>query len=132
MGKFKKGQKCKIAKTTVGGSNYVGSVGSLVTIISDPYLYSGKTAYQVSQPYSTSNGFLFEDELESLSLTKKELNLQIEKLQTEIEEVKNKLSFLEKTGLDEFDDDEFKAFEILKVIGIDDIQKARQIVKLLK
>ena len=52
-------------------------------------------------------------------------------MEAEIEVCKNKLTFIEKFGLDAYDEEEFKAYKVLEVLGIEDIAKAKEIVKIL-
>ena len=52
-------------------------------------------------------------------------------LETEIKDLEEKKQFLITQKIEEFSDEDFKAYQVLKVMGIDDINKAKQITKIL-
>lgn len=67
-------------------------------------------------------------------LDKKEVEKKIESIQTELSYYQDVLSFMNDNKTEEYDENEFKAYQILKEIGKDatDYQKSKAIAKILK
>jgi hypothetical protein len=110
-------------------SNYNAPYGTELKITG---LYKA-TGYNVTKTDGPSEnyGYVYFYEIAPLSSTAEEITEEIKRKEDELTELKSKLAFINKIGSDKFDDDEFKAFQILETIGISDIQKAREIVRIL-
>ena len=132
--KFKRGDECVLIKDTCrGGSNFGKPIGTIVYIISE-YKNCGKNGYNVSlTPDSCGHaGYVYEDEIRLNVIKLEDLKKEVLEKELEIKSLKSKIEYLETYGIDTFDQEEFQAYQVLKVIGIDDIKKAREIVKILK
>lgn len=86
----------------------------------------------------TSSGWVYDYELESISTNAESIAESIEYLEKEKEEIdsnisilKTKLEFLTTQNIKDFNEEEFKAYLVLKELGIDDFAKAKNIVKIL-
>lgn len=110
-------------------SNFCAPIGTELRITSVGNNCGLKT-YNVTAP-CIGSGFVYAYECSSLIQTKEEIEKDIARMEEEIKELKSKVAFIEKFGLESYDEDEFKAYSVLETIGIDDIQKARAICKIL-
>jgi len=63
--------------------------------------------------------------------TAEQIQKTILEKEAEIVTLKNQLDFINEIGEENYDDNDFKAYQILKEIGITDIKKAKAIVKIL-
>jgi len=90
---------------------------------------AGRQEFNVSGP--CGNGYVYAHEVQLPVMTADEIKADIKAKEEELTELKGKLKFIEKFGLTEYDEDEFKAYLVLETLGIDDIQKAKTIVKIL-
>jgi hypothetical protein len=80
-------------------------------------------------------GWLYDWEMKEIGSSKVELEEKIQRLKTEIEEVQSKIDFLNETGNEQFDAEEYKVYSTLKLFQNDkltDVEKSKLIVKLLK
>lgn len=110
-------------------SNFGAPVGSDLTITSVRN-QSGLPGYNVACP-GYGNGYVYVYEVTPLIISAEDLQKDIDEKEAEIVELKSKLSFINKFGLDAYDEEEFKAYMVLETLGMEDIQKARAIVKIL-
>ena len=110
-------------------SNFGAPVGSELTI-TGVRNQSGLPGYNVAVP-SYGNGYVYAHEVTPLIISAEDLQKDIDEKEAEIVELKSKLSFINKFGLDAYDEEEFKAYMVLETLGMEDIQKARAIVKIL-
>jgi len=69
--------------------------------------------------------------VESIDLEIKELKESISVAEAEIKELEERKQFMSEMKVDNFDDEQYKAYQVLKVLGIDDFEKAKQITKIL-
>jgi hypothetical protein len=94
---------------------------------------SVRPAYNVAYACSPCGnvGWVYADEVSVCIQTVEEMEKTVLELEVEIMELKSKISFVKKFGLENYDDDEYKAYAVLETIGIEDIQKAKAIVKIL-
>ena len=135
MTKFKTGDKCVFLGAQVGKafSNINLAKGTKVTILG-PYNYSGQCGsegYNL-QANGINAGFAYAYELGYDIIKIEDLEKEITDAKSELEIMESKLEFIKQFGLKSFDEEEFKAYKVLKVMGFDDIEKAKEIVKILK
>jgi len=85
-----------------------------------------------------TGGWYYEYELKEVTNTIEDIDSDINILKEEItkkgEEIKAleiKKEFMITMNIDSFDEEAFKAYQVLKVLGIDDFDKAKQITKIL-
>jgi hypothetical protein len=64
--------------------------------------------------------------------TAESIQQEILKKEAEIANLNTQLDFIKEVGEDNYNDDDFKAYQILKEIGITDIHKAKAIVRILQ
>lgn len=100
--------------------------------------YSATVVKLGGQPYCATNYTVFGYELalnviniETLNKEITETKEEIVKLTEKIKDCEDKKKFLTEQKIEEFSDEDFKAYQVLKVMGIDDIEKAKQITKIL-
>ena len=157
--KFKKKMKIEIGKEykvikTPKGKQSSGCMGTqqnscqevIVKINNQLPTSSGYTcdAYSCTvvklggQPYYATNYTVYSHELtpnvinlETLNEEIEEAKKEIAKLTEKIKDCEDKKKFLTEQKIEEFSDEDFKAYQVLKVMGIDDIEKAKQITKIL-
>jgi len=114
-------------KNPVVNSSYNGAIASysmqINSLDGQPYCYNC-TVYDYELAPSVIN-------METIETEIKEAKEKIEELKTRIQDCEDKKKFLTEQGIEEFSDEEFKAYQVLKVMGIDDINKAKQITKIL-
>jgi hypothetical protein len=105
----------------------------------ETYRYNIKTITKNGKPYTESNnGWVYDHELQPIEIDVNyiserisEIAADISKKQDEVDVLQLKLEFINKFGLKTFKEDEFKAYQVLKELGIDDIEKAKKIVSIL-
>jgi hypothetical protein len=136
---YKKGQKVILCKDTSTGSRFCAPIGTVLYIVNKNNT-CGCTGYNVSYDKNALSavGYVYEIELRAFAATIAdmvkvitELEKDIIEKQKEIEDYKLRIKFIETCGLETFDEEEFKAYEVLKIIGVDDIEKARSVIKIL-
>ena len=146
--KIKIGESYDIIKTPDGKatSNFTGvekTATSKFIVRVNGLDNSHSNAYRVSmthrdgKPYD-GDGWVYDYELKSQLSTVEDLKNQIIDNEEEISELnikndllKTKLEFMETQGIENYSDEDFKAYLVLKELGIDDFAKAKNIVKIL-
>lgn len=106
---LKKGDILTISHVNMGSPNYI---------------------YTIEKP----NVIFYEANLEIGSYNKEEISKDILELEKNINLLKNKLSYLEEIGSEEYDENEFKVYQTLKVLDKPDtsnVDKAKAIAKLI-
>ena len=119
---LKVGQRCKIVKN---GSCHNYELGTIVTIckISGTHIY-----------VNGIGSYFYKADLESLHLTKEDLLKDIKKYEEEIQQCKSKIEFITETGSESYDEDQFKVYNILKMIEdpkTTKIQKSKLIAEMI-
>lgn len=132
MKTFKKGDKCKYIGTVVGKSaSGLGlAANTEVTIYCKVAGYTNK--YYVITPSGSSSSWVYDYELQLSVVTEEEILSNIAKLEEEIKLEKTKLEYLKLSGSKAFDEREFKIFSAMKILGIDSLEKAREIAKIFE
>jgi hypothetical protein len=128
---------------TTNSHNY-GKVGTVVKLTSPTLGLSGGSGNNYTQLYSgipSGNTIGFSSFHVLIAQTEEELLAEIKALEKskkdidkEIELCKNKIEFIKETGSKEFNENEFKAFNVLKTIDngkLTRIEKARLIASLV-
>jgi len=80
-------------------------------------------------------GWAYEWEMEEVSCSKVVFEEKMEKLKSEMEELQRKIDFLNETGNEQFDEEEYKVYSTLKLFQNDkltDVEKSKLIAKLIK
>lgn len=98
-----------------------------------PMPYSHNKAYWVSSVKGATHiGYIYEFEISSCLMKKDEIEAEITRKEEEIKDLKEKLDFINSSGGDTFNEDEYKAQQVLKLMGFDDIKKAKELIRILK
>lgn len=118
VNQFKVGNTVKVVGNTAGHGS---SIGDIVTItrISYPSIWCKTSSGQIW----TYN----RNDLKIAACSKKDLESNIKEFEAEIKAAKLKIKFIEDTGSEEFDEDEFKIYNALTVLdgAKSKIEKAR-------
>lgn len=120
------GKKVKVIKDSC---RHMIPIGTIITLKTR---YSGGTNLGYYHSYSSS--YISDSDYKLPSISKDEIKDEIEELEDEIFELKSRLAFLEETDSKEFDENEFKVYNTLKIIekkGLSQIDKAKAIAKLI-
>jgi hypothetical protein len=146
--KIKIGESYEILKTPEGyaTSNFSGtertSMSKFIVKVTGVD-NSHTTSYRVSMTHRdgkdyNGDGWVYEYELKAQLSTSEDLKNQIIENEEEISDLniknnllKTKLEFMETQGIENYSDEDFKAYLVLKELGIDDFAKAKNIVKIL-
>ena len=98
----------------------------------------GANSYQASPPTGGCGSWYYDYELKSTISDVESIDSEITELkktildsENEIKELEGKKQFMSDMKVDSFDEESFKAYQVLKVLGIDDFEKAKQITKIL-
>lgn len=113
-GKFKKGEIHEVTSVSKGNPDYF-------------YLDGGNHVLAGSIEMATLS-------MEDMKAQEESISKEIKSLQEDKKILKMKMDFMKKNKLDEFDEDEFKAFSILKALqdAGSDLEKAKVIAKIVK
>jgi hypothetical protein len=99
----------------------------------------GGEMFHLSDPETGANyGWCYEYELAPVKMNVAELEEQIAVKEKEITEanaeivaIQAKVDFIKSHNLEEYDEEEYKAYAVLETLGMGDIEKARAIIKIL-
>ena len=87
---------------------------------------------------TNTGGWVYDYELAPLVYSIDEIKEQIVNLKsniadkyTEVNLLEDKLAFMTEHGVENFNEEEFKAYQVLKELGIDDFEKAKRITQIL-
>lgn len=126
--KFKTGQ---IVTVTARKSGHGTAIGTKMTISGSPVGRPGNYSY-----YTTPDmGWTYrEDELTSEAITKEQVNADLVLAQKEVDSIIAKIDWMENTGQNTYDEDEFKAYSALRILDSskDDVARAKELAKLMK
>jgi hypothetical protein len=117
-------------------NNYIGTCGEFV-ISRGPLRGShiSGEAWEITNGFGGSCGWVYEWEMEEIPNSKELLEKRMEELKAEMEEVESKIRFLNETGSELFDSDEYKVYSTLKLLDNDKlstIEKSKVIAQLIK
>ena len=122
------GNECK----SNSNNPYIGSDHEFVVGESYPGLRHG---WFIANDCGTSYGWAYEWEMEEVGSSKVVLKESMERLKSEMEELQRKIDFLNETGNEQFDAEEYKVYSTLKLFQNDkltDVEKSKLIAKLIK
>lgn len=127
--KLKVGMKVKVIANTANHCQPIGSIITLTNVNLNNYgdCNGRNSAGQIYTFYTT--------DIVPLVMTKEEIVKEIEKLKSAIKIEEAKLQFLRETKQEEYDDEEFQAYQVLKLVAskkTTQLEKAKQIVKILR
>lgn len=131
-----KGKKVKFIKNTSGSGLAIGETYYILdkTCNSNNNVTVSKT---LNGPQC--GGWCSLKELQLLTMSKEDLKGVIETyensikdMQEKVKDVKSKIEFMETQKLDEFDEDTFKAWKIMQIMGIENIVQAKEIASVFK
>ena len=97
--------------------------------------YSKDKSWYLTDVYGNSAGWVYEWEMESYNLGLKELEQELSEVQTKLENIQFKIEWIKETGLEEFNEDEFKVYQTLKFLDdgkLSRIEKSKLIAELIK
>jgi predicted GNAT family acetyltransferase len=124
--KFKPGDRVRIVDSHTGHTVPVGTTGRVVARAGGGY-------YTVVVNKSQNLNFHYKD-LALAVYTAEELAAEKAKLLEAVEDINAKLAYLEKTGLSEFDEEEFKIHRAIELLDSTacPVERTRQLAKLLR
>lgn len=115
---------------------YATNMGSNLTTGVTYYFvrWANKASQQIyvsSAPTGGSNYYAYLGEFESPNVTLVDIEKSIQELTEQIELLEQRKAFMKETKVTLFNNDEFKAYQILKELNLGDIKQAKAIVKIL-
>ena len=114
MVNYKNNQKVKIVGNIAGHGFYIGE---LVTLKSPTAAFNrGGTTTAVAEGANGYRYIVRFTDISPLALSKKEISESIKEYEDYITNLKSKLKFIDEIGSEEFDEDEFKIYNALKVL----------------
>jgi hypothetical protein len=144
---FNKKQKTKImigkkVKLVKGSSNKPSSGNGCIgngkeyTVTS---LYANDKTWNKSwliiDSFGSSGGWAYEWEMEGYKLGIEELEKELSEAQTKLDNIQFKIDWMKETGSDDFNEDEFKVYQTLKLLDngkLSMIEKSKLIAELIK
>jgi len=139
---FNKKQKTKImigkkVKLVNGPSNKQSSSNG---DIGDGKEHTITSPYGHEKPWNkawllSSGGWAYEWEMEGFKVGMKELEQELSEAQTELDNIQFKIDWIKETGSEEFNEDEFKVYQTLKLLEngkLSMIEKSKLIAELIK
>lgn len=123
MTTFKAGDRVKITSNKQGKGNS-GCPSGAGTII------QWNSSYWLLKHDNGTNYNAYPHEIESLNLTKKDLEKDISELEKQIEEVRSKLNYMNELGTDTYNADEHRIFDALTILDSESTSQLKK-VKLL-
>ena len=142
MSKFKVGDKVSIQPTPKGkpssGNGYLNTHNGTTFVIQSPYLTpsgSGNGYHIVFESGGSGAGWVYDYEIVGCEQTREEIIKEIEELQSQVDCLKSKLDWMDESGVDVYDEDEFKVYETLKTLQNEDLDikgKTKLIASLIK
>lgn len=107
MHTYKVGDKVKIIGNTNGHNIPIGTLVA-VTAVAQPHCVTVHSIY--------GNYNLNVSDIQSISVTRTQLKVEREKHLLEVDKIDDQLEYLEKTGLEQFDELQFKVYQSLKTL----------------
>ena len=140
---FNKKQKTKImigkkVKLVMNPSNKPDSKnnnrgnGMEFTVLSQ---YTYEKSWYIKDACGNSAGWVYEWEMKDYKLGLKELEQELSEVQTKLDNIQFKINWMKETGLEEFNEDEFKVYQTLKLLDnskLSMVEKSKLIAELIK
>jgi hypothetical protein len=128
--------ECRGFYLQTSSNSYIGSDREFI-VAEKRELSSGVVdgAWWIKDLCGVNYGWAYEWEMEEVASSKVVLEQKMEKLKTEMEEVQSKIDFLNETGNELLDEEEFKVYSTLKLFQNDkltDVEKSKLIAKLIR
>lgn len=120
------GKKVKLISNSSGNGNV--KIGEYYYIFS----FNGVSqVYLSSIKNGTSLSYVYLNDLEPAPVTTKEINEEIDMLEAKLVSLRDKIEWLKENDEKEFDEEVFKAWQVMKRLGVNDIGAAKDIVAIL-
>jgi hypothetical protein len=92
-------------------------------------------SWYINDACGKSAGWAYEWEMEVYNLGLKELEQELSEVQTNLDNIQLKINWMKETGSEEFNEDEFKVYQTLKLLDngkLSMIEKSKLIAELIK
>ena len=140
---FNKKQKTKImigrkVKLVHGPSNKPSSSNGYYNNGTEYVVTSRSTmdkSWLLTGPGGISGGWAYEWEMEGYKVGMKELEQELSEAQTKLNNIQFKIDWIKETGSEEFNEDEFKVYQTLKLLEngkLSMLEKSKLIAELIK
>ena len=143
---FNKKQKTKImigkkVKLVMNPSNKPDSKntnrgnGKVYTVLSEIATTTLEKSFYIKDACGISAGWVYEWEMEGYKLGLKELEQELSEAQAKLDNIQLKIDWIKETGSEEFNEDEFKVYQTLKLLDnskLSMIEKSKLIAGLIK
>ena len=129
------GKKVRIIKTPRGkqSSNFCNDGGEMY-VVEQSVSFSNAWLLSTS-PNGYSVGFAYDYEMEVIFINLETIEQELLKKQLEVETLKDKIKWMKEAGVAEFNEDQFKVYQTLKLLDNNDlstIEKSKLIAELIK
>jgi len=131
-----KGKRVKLIKAPAGKTNsenrYIGT-DEIFVISSQNTSYN--YAWYIRNEAGATMGWVYEYEMKFVPESREEIQNELKELEIKANILKEKINWLDETGNTEFDDNEFKVYQTLKLLekdGISIVEKSKAIAALIR
>jgi hypothetical protein len=129
------GKKVKIIKTPCGkqSSNFRNEGREMYVVAK--YGSTPNSWLLSTSPNGHSVGFAYDYEMEVIFINLETIEQELLKKQLEVETIKDKIKWMKEAGVAEFNEDQFKVYQTLKLLDNNDlstIEKSKLIAELIK
>jgi hypothetical protein len=129
------GKKVKIIKTPCNKpTSAFGHIGREMYVVSK-YDCTSNSWRLSESPNGPSIGWAYDYEMEVININLETIEQELLKKQLEVETLKDKIKWMKEAGVSEFNDDQFKVYQTLKLLDNNDlstIEKSKLIAELIK
>jgi len=129
------GKKVRMIKTPCGKqSSKFGYEGREMYVVSKNSSYPNTWSLSAS-PNGHSIGWAFDYEREVIFINLETIEQDLLKKQLEVETLKDKIKWMKEAGVAEFDEDQFKVYQTLKLLdnhNLSTLEKSKLIAELIK
>lgn len=116
----------------------ISAVSGSGLIVGDIYYAKNRSgaSYAKMTVSSTKNGPVtggwgYMHEFDFLEPSKEELLIELSEAEEQVKNIKMQIQFIDENGLDNYSEELFKAYRIMKVMNLGDLEKAKEVVKIL-
>ena len=92
-------------------------------------------SWLITDIHGNSGGWAYEWEMEGYKVGMKELEQELSEAQTKLDNIQFKIDWIKETGSEEFNEDEFKVYQTLKLLEngkLSMLEKSKLIAELIK